>query len=157
MIERCDIRRTAVTVVGGVSSSGEGSDVSADHYFAHAMNVVVGNVEVALGVDRQALRTGDLRGGGGDAVAVVSAGAGARHGEDGRAGRRHLAHAVIVLIRNVEESVAVKGQAYRATQLGVDRRNAVAVVSRRAGARERRDGSAGRNFAHHVVAAIGDV
>jgi hypothetical protein len=76
-IELSQIRRTAVAEVAGMSVAGEGGDDAGRGDFADAVIVGVGQVEVALAVDGDAVRVRELGGGSGAAVAhQVAAGGG---------------------------------------------------------------------------------
>src|SRR5581483_9184736 len=156
-------RRAAIAGVGGDAGAGEGRDdaVGGAHR-THDVVVLVGDVEVARGIERDG--DGEVEGGL-RRGAVVAAVAGAAVPGDGRddAGRGiDAANAVVELIGDVEAAGAIDGEAEQSGERGLGGGAAIAdgVGLLRAGgaaAGEGRDHATGIDVAHDVAAGAGDV
>src|SRR5262249_44100509 len=123
---------------------------------ANALVVRVGDVQVAIGCDLDAVRPIELRGFGRAAVAAEAAHAGAGEGVDG-AVRLHDADGVVHGVGDVQRAVRRDGDVARRVELRLCRRTAVSRVTRCPGANDGGDIADLVDEPHLMVASIGDV
>ena len=110
--------RDPVAVVARRARPGDGIDDAArGRHLPHAVVARVGDVEIARSVHRHAPRAVELRRRGLAAVTAVSAHACAGDGRDVARALRHLADAVIVVVRDVDVPRRVHRHAEREVQL----------------------------------------
>ncbi len=134
--------------------SGDGGDLAGgDVDAADALVGGVGEVEVARGVEGEAVREGQACG---DAVAVVAAGAGSGECGDDAGGEVELADAVVVGVGEVEVG-AVCGEAVWGVDRGGGGGSVVSGEALCAGACDGGDDAGGVDFADAVVLRVGYV
>src|SRR5207249_4168676 len=136
--------------------AGVGRDGAPGGDLADAAGTVVGDVEVAGGIEGYANGYGELRGGRGAAVAREARAAGAGVGRDGAPGG-DLADAAVVVVGDVEVAGGIEGHANGYAQLRVGRGAAVTREAKAAAAGVGRDGAAGRDLADAIVGDVRDV
>ena len=162
---QCDVGREeqgragcggAIAGEARVSVGREGADGAVRRHLADPVVERVGDVEVACGIDRHALRPVQLGVDGRRAVAAVSGQAGARHRRDGAIGRDPADH-VVARVGDVQVARGVEGQAGRPVELRGRGGAAVARISGHSCSREGADGAVRGDLADPVGVAVGHV
>ena len=145
----------AVGRVAGLAGAGEGRDHASLHVdFADDVVADVADVEVALGVELDAVWLRELGLGGGAAIAGVAGLAGAGDGGDDLGLRVHAAHGVIRHVDDEEVSLAIETELMGEVEGRSEGGAAVARVTLGTGARDGRDGAVGCDAAHALAAVF---
>ena len=137
--------------------AGNGSDDSCGGGdFADAVVAGVGEVEVAVGIERQGRGEVEL-GGGGERVVTGEAGCGTGDGGNDAGVEVEFADSVVVAVGDVEIVYSVESEALRRVECGGDGGASVAGEALRSRSGDGGDVADGVDFADDVVRGLGNV